>query len=185
MRGVDGAQTDTSCFAEPNTNLNLVGLQMCGNGIVEQGEDCDPGQGVQSNCCDAQTCKFKSGAVCDPQSSLCCTDQCGFAPNTQVCRPSKDSACDTPEMCTGNSSACPSDQTAPNGMCYFHIIRFMRVLVINWSVSGKSCGGGGLACASGTCTSISREYHCFILTSFRLILTAMQNSVRWLGAPWG
>jgi hypothetical protein len=120
MRGADGAQTDISCLIEPNSNLNLVSLQMCGNGIVEQGEDCDPGQGTQSDCCDAQTCKFKPGAVCDPQSSSCCTGQCGFAPSTQVCRPSKDLACDMPEMCTGNSSACPSDQTAPNGMRCFH-----------------------------------------------------------------
>ncbi|KAF7785095.1 hypothetical protein Agabi119p4_1260 [Agaricus bisporus var. burnettii] len=136
MRGVDGAQTDTSCLVDPSSDLNLVGLQMCGNGIVEPGEDCDPGQGTESDCCDSQTCKFRPGAVCDPQSSLCCTDQCGFAPSTQVCRPSKDPACDMPEMCTGNSSACPMDQTAPNG---------------------NSCGSDGLACASGICTSVSQQ----------------------------
>ncbi|KAF5356303.1 hypothetical protein D9756_004273 [Leucocoprinus leucothites] len=42
MRGIQGAQTDTSCLIDANTNIQLVGLQMCGNGIVEQGEDCDP-----------------------------------------------------------------------------------------------------------------------------------------------
>lgn len=136
MRGVNGTQTDTSCLLEANGNFDLVGLEMCGNGIVEKGEDCDPGQGVQSNCCDTTTCKFKSGAVCDPKSSGCCTDQCTFAPSTQVCRPSKDAACDAAEVCTGNSSACPTDVVSPNG---------------------KSCGSNGLACASGICTSVSLQ----------------------------
>lgn len=112
---VEGAQTDTSCLIDPSADLQLVGLGMCGNGIVEKGEDCDPGQGVESNCCDSTTCKFKNGAMCDPKSSSCCTDQCSFAPSTQECRPSKDQACDKPEMCTGNSSACPADIFAPNG----------------------------------------------------------------------
>lgn len=119
MRGIEGAQTDTSCLIDPNPNLDLVGLEMCGNGIVERGEDCDPGQGVESNCCDPQTCKFRSGAVCDPRSSSCCTEQCTFAPSTQVCRRSKDQACDMVEMCTGNSSACPADVVAPNGSFHF------------------------------------------------------------------
>ncbi len=81
---------------------------MCGNGVVEDGEDCDPGTGVDSNCCDSSTCRFKNGAVCDPDSSACCTGQCTFAPSTQVCKASTDSRCDTAETC-------PSDVVSPNG----------------------------------------------------------------------
>ncbi|EKM60498.1 uncharacterized protein PHACADRAFT_179757 [Phanerochaete carnosa HHB-10118-sp] len=106
-----------------------ISLGMCGNGIVEQGEQCDPGLGVNSTCCDSSTCKFTANAQCDPASSACCTDTCTFAPSTQVCRPAKDPNCDQPEMCTGNSSTCPADNFSPNG---------------------QSCGSGGLACASGT-----------------------------------
>ena len=116
MRGIEGAQIDTSCLIDANTDVQLVGLQMCGNGIVEQGEDCDPGTGTNSTCCDSTTCRFINGAVCDPLSSQCCTEQCTFAPSTQVCRPSKDTLCDQAEMCTGNSSACPTDQMTPNGL---------------------------------------------------------------------
>lgn len=43
---------------------NTTTLQMCGNGIVESGEECDTG-GQDSACCDASTCKFKKGAVCE------------------------------------------------------------------------------------------------------------------------
>lgn len=136
MTGSGGSQTNTTCLVDPDANVKTITLQMCGNGIVEQGEDCDPGQGVTSPCCNSSTCKFKNGAVCDPLSSPCCTNQCGFAPSTQVCRPSKDPKCDTAEMCTGNSSSCPADIMAPNG---------------------QSCGDNGLACASGQCTSVSLQ----------------------------
>jgi hypothetical protein len=108
-------KTNTSCLLDPDPNRQTISLQMCGNGITEEGEDCDPGKGVNSTCCDTNTCKFTAGSVCDPLSSQCCTPHCTFAPSTQVCRPSKDSQCDTPETCTGNSSSCPADVVAPNG----------------------------------------------------------------------
>ncbi|GLB36615.1 putative zinc metalloprotease [Lyophyllum shimeji] len=136
MKGVAGGRTNTTCLVDPDPTRQTISLQMCGNGIVEAGEDCDPGKGVQSACCDTATCKFKRGAVCDPESSPCCTDQCTFAPATQVCRPSRDSRCDTAETCTGNSSSCPTDVVAPNG---------------------QTCGPGDLKCASGQCTSIALQ----------------------------
>ncbi|KAA1468447.1 hypothetical protein DENSPDRAFT_814694 [Dentipellis sp. KUC8613] len=127
---------NTSCLVDPDPNRQTISLQMCGNGIVESGEDCDPGKGSNSTCCDASTCKFRSGSQCDPANSPCCTSQCQFAPSSQVCRPAKDSQCDTAESCSGSSAACPADVFAANG---------------------KSCGGGGLACASGQCTSIGQQ----------------------------
>ncbi|KAF7340165.1 Zinc metalloprotease [Mycena venus] len=134
MTGV--SRTNTTCLQDPSNNVETISLQMCGNGIVEAGEQCDPGEDVDSPCCDNKTCKFKAGAVCDPDSSPCCTPQCGFAPSTQVCRPAKDPKCDVQETCTGSSSSCPSDVVAPNG---------------------QSCGGNGLACASGQCTSVALQ----------------------------
>ncbi|KAI0641152.1 Metallo-peptidase family M12B Reprolysin-like-domain-containing protein [Trametes meyenii] len=141
MKGVSGWTTNQTCLIDPNgptaltSEKPLITLKMCGNGIVESGEDCDPGLNSNSTCCDAKTCKFKNGAVCDPDSSTCCTGQCTFAPATQVCRPSKDDRCDTAEKCTGSSSTCPSDVFSPNG---------------------QSCGSG-LMCASGECTSLDQQ----------------------------
>ncbi|KIK70326.1 hypothetical protein GYMLUDRAFT_32330 [Collybiopsis luxurians FD-317 M1] len=132
-----GGKTDTSCLVDASSNnRSILSLQMCGNGIVESGEDCDPGNGVSSPCCDSTTCKFKNGAQCDPASSSCCTNQCTFASSSQLCRPSKNATCDPPEYCTGSSSTCPTDVVAANG---------------------KSCGSNGLACASGQCTSVSLQ----------------------------
>lgn len=92
-----------------------ITFAMCGNGIVEEDEDCDPGQGATSSCCDSATCKFRDNAVCDPASSPCCTSQCAFSPASTVCRPVMDEKCDMPEMCTGKTAECPADQTKPNG----------------------------------------------------------------------
>lgn len=136
MKGSQANSVNTSCLQKPDPSRQTITLQMCGNGIVETGEDCDPGKGSNSTCCDSNTCKFRNNAACDPDSSPCCTAQCKFAPATQVCRASRDPSCDTAELCTGNSSACPADIFVPNG---------------------KSCGSNGLACASGQCTSIARE----------------------------
>ncbi|KAG7090715.1 hypothetical protein E1B28_009808 [Marasmius oreades] len=137
MKGGAGGQTNTSCLDDPGVATRTTfTLKMCGNGIVEDGEDCDPGAGNNSTCCDVNTCKFKNEAVCDPSNSPCCTNQCTFAPKNQVCRPSKDDRCDVAETCPGNSGACPKDVTKPNG---------------------QSCGSDGLACASGQCTSLSAQ----------------------------
>ena len=116
MRAKSQGVTNTTCLIDPTVSTRkTISLQQCGNGIVEPGEDCDPGKGSNSTCCDVSTCKFASGAICDPSNTQCCTPQCTFAPSTQVCRPAQDVTCDIAEMCTGNSSACPADVTAPNG----------------------------------------------------------------------
>lgn len=127
---------DTSCIQPPDLSQRTFSLQMCGNGILESGEECDPGAGSNSACCDPDTCRLRPGAVCDPSTSTCCTDSCQYAPRGMVCRPARDEKCDSAEVCTGESSECPEDVVIENG---------------------KSCGVDGLACANGICTSVSRE----------------------------
>ena len=136
-----------------------ISLQMCGNGIVEAGEDCDPGVGRNSTCCDSKTCKFTTGSVCDPLSSECCTDTCQFAPSTQVCRPARDAACDSVGMCSGTNATCPIDHTRPDG----------------------SVCGSGLYCASGACTSNDREGALAFCITLKLSCY-LQNNVRPLAA---
>ena len=133
---MQGNRVDMTCIKPPNPGTKTFSLNMCGNGIVEDGEECDPGAGVNSTCCDSSTCKLRQGAMCDPLSGACCTGTCQYAPATQICRPSKDSSCDIAETCTGTSATCPADKTQPNG---------------------QSCGTDGLACANGLCTSIAQQ----------------------------
>lgn len=134
-----------------NPTRQTITLQVCGNDIVEPGEECDPGKGFNSTCCDSSTCQFTAGSVCDPMRSTCCSSECTFAPFTQVCRPSRDSQCDVAEIRTGNSSVCPADVAASNGKPF----TYYRATPNNFS--GKSCGANGQACASGQCTGASTQ----------------------------
>ncbi|BCR83441.1 ADAM family of metalloprotease ADM-B [Aspergillus chevalieri] len=133
-----GNSVSSSCLSQNKGVTTITGSQ-CGNGIVEDGEDCDCG-GEEScgsnNCCDAKTCKFKGDAVCDDANDGCCSD-CQYSSADTVCRASR-GECDIEEKCTGNSSSCPSDE---------------------YKDDGTSCGSGsGLTCASGQCTS--RDQQC-------------------------
>ncbi|THV90247.1 zincin [Aureobasidium pullulans] len=126
----------STCLTE-NRNIKTISAQECGNGIVEDGEDCDCGgeAGCAGNsCCDAATCKFRDTAVCDDSNEGCCNN-CQFASNGTVCRAST-GACDPAETCSGTSGTCPQDASAPDG---------------------DSCGNR-LQCASGQCTS--RDQQC-------------------------
>ena len=126
----------SSCLSD-NKGVKTVTEAQCGNGIVENGEECDCGgeQGCTSNsCCDAKTCKFKNNAVCDDSNEDCCKD-CQFASQGTVCRAST-GECDPKEVCSGNNATCPPDANAPDG---------------------QDCGNS-LKCASGQCTS--RDLQC-------------------------
>ena len=130
----------TSCLTDNRGVPTITGSQ-CGNGIVEEDEQCDCGSADEcgeNSCCDPDTCRFRSGAVCDPANDDCCTDQCRFASSGTVCRPST-GTCDPEETCAGDAATCPSDVKTPDG---------------------DACGddGAGLTCASGQCTS--RDQQC-------------------------
>lgn len=128
----NGIKSD--CFSA-NRGITTITGNQCGNGIVEEGEDCDCGGEESCNgnsCCDARTCRFQNNAVCDDSNEECCSN-CQFASASTVCRPST-GQCDPAETCTGTAATCPEDTTAPDG---------------------ESCGNSTeeLACASGQCTS--------------------------------
>ncbi|XP_064088513.1 disintegrin and metalloproteinase domain-containing protein adm-2-like isoform X2 [Macrobrachium nipponense] len=82
---------------------------VCGNGIVESGEDCDCGipELCRNPCCNPTTCRFAPRARC--ASGACCnTATCQPHAAGKVCRAASDS-CDLPEYCSGNSERCPDD----------------------------------------------------------------------------
>ncbi|XP_023796536.1 disintegrin and metalloproteinase domain-containing protein 32-like isoform X3 [Cyanistes caeruleus] len=104
---------------------------LCGNGVVDPGEQCDCGTAqecLKSRCC-TQTCRLKPRARC--ASGLCCRG-CQFRRRNAVCRPAADAQCDLPEFCSGSSASCPPDV-------------FIQ--------DGHDCGHGSGYCYQGRCHS--------------------------------
>ncbi|XP_074051392.1 disintegrin and metalloproteinase domain-containing protein 28 isoform X2 [Macrotis lagotis] len=103
----------------PNCLMNvplpddIISTPICGNLIVELGEDCDCGSPEECTnvCCDATTCKIKSNFQC--ALGECC-ENCKIKRAGALCRPVKDE-CDLPEMCDGKSGSCPQDRFRING----------------------------------------------------------------------
>ncbi|KAJ1771871.1 hypothetical protein IW140_003930 [Coemansia sp. RSA 1813] len=130
--------TAVQCLQDPGQR-NTLSPGMCGNGIKEDGEECDCGTSDEcatDPCCDAKTCKLKPGAQCADSNDLCCS-QCKVMAKDSICRP-KYSECDIAETCDGQSAECPADKHVDDG---------------------SSCGTTeGLKCASGQCTS--RDAQC-------------------------
>lgn len=94
-----------SCF-EPAQSV-------CGNGVLEPGEQCDD----STSCCTDCTYTHQ----CTPEDNECCTHSCSFQPGTQACgfgkryctagRCAANSVCDT---CT-NIVPCPPSTSYDDG----------------------------------------------------------------------
>lgn len=107
----NGDGVDELCFAQPGDGfVDWFNTSVCGDGLLQVGEDCDPGPGG-SACCDNTTCVLTADAACDAATDACCTDACQPAAAGVVCRPTDPDVgdCDTAEVCDGTNSACPAD----------------------------------------------------------------------------
>ncbi|KAM7152609.1 disintegrin and metalloproteinase domain-containing protein 10 [Macrochelys suwanniensis] len=102
-----------NCFVES-------GQPICGNGMVEEGEQCDCGYSDQckDECCydanqpEDKKCKLKQDKLCSPSQGPCCTAQCSFKLKTDKCR--NDSDCAREGMCNGFTALCPASDPKPN-----------------------------------------------------------------------
>ncbi|KAF0298579.1 Disintegrin and metalloproteinase domain-containing protein 19 [Amphibalanus amphitrite] len=103
-------------FNRPN-EVSLK-IRNCGNGIVEDGEDCDCGTVDSAECarldpcCDHITCKLRDQAEC---SSGPCCDNCKLRARGTLCRKAA-TECDVPEFCDGHKGTCPMDIHKKNGL---------------------------------------------------------------------
>ncbi|XP_004630792.1 disintegrin and metalloproteinase domain-containing protein 28 [Octodon degus] len=103
----------SNCLLNVPLPKNIISTPVCGNQLVEVGEDCDCGtlEECTNVCCDVKTCKVKAGFQC--ASGGCC-EKCQLKKAGMVCRSAKHE-CDLPEMCDGKSSRCPDDRFRVNG----------------------------------------------------------------------
>ncbi|XP_036252431.1 disintegrin and metalloproteinase domain-containing protein 32-like [Molothrus ater] len=104
---------------------------VCGNRVVEPGEQCDCGTAqecLKDRCCTPR-CRLRPRAKC--ASGLCCRN-CQFKWRNSLCRPAADAQCDLPEFCSGSSASCPPDVYVQDG---------------------QECGRGTGYCYQGRCQS--------------------------------
>ncbi|CAH2086905.1 unnamed protein product [Euphydryas editha] len=98
-----------------NKPNELVVHRQCGNGRLDEGEECDCGTIAECQnlnpCCDPFTCRLTKEAQC--AEGECC-ERCQLKPRGIVCRESRNE-CDLEETCTGLSGSCPVDSYRKNG----------------------------------------------------------------------
>ncbi|XP_052608816.1 disintegrin and metalloproteinase domain-containing protein 26A-like [Peromyscus californicus insignis] len=126
--------TRRSCLYNIPDKEVTTNLTLCGNSLVEEGEECDCGssESCQSDPCCGEDCVLKPDAEC--AFGLCCKS-CKFMPAGTVCR-YQGNECDLPEWCYGSSAECPEDV---------------------YLEDGTRCSGGGY-CYKRTCHK--HEKHC-------------------------
>uniref|UniRef100_A0A6G3MH33 Disintegrin and metalloproteinase domain-containing protein 10 (Trinotate prediction) n=1 Tax=Henneguya salminicola TaxID=69463 RepID=A0A6G3MH33_HENSL len=80
---------------------------MCGNGVVETGEECDSGQ-IEDNCCEKANsinpCKLKE--ECTPFQGPCCNEQCKYKSSGVICF--NKTECSEQSKCNSSSALCPT-----------------------------------------------------------------------------
>ncbi|KAJ8343526.1 hypothetical protein SKAU_G00308550 [Synaphobranchus kaupii] len=137
-----------SCFVES-------GQPICGNGLVEMGEECDCGykEQCEEECCynadqpDGTKCKLKPGKICSPSQGPCCTPECGYQSSMGKCR--EESECAHQGMCNGVTAQCPTSEPKAN----FTACHGETQVCLNGGCSGSICEKYGLE----VCTCASTE----------------------------
>uniref|UniRef100_A0A3P8TZW8 ADAM metallopeptidase domain 9b n=1 Tax=Amphiprion percula TaxID=161767 RepID=A0A3P8TZW8_AMPPE len=102
------------CLRNQPSQTDVVGIAECGNGRLEDGEQCDCGQPEEcdNQCCDPATCTFTRGSTCAQGG---CCNNCQIQVAGTPCRESVNT-CDLPEFCKGNSPYCPNDYYVMDGL---------------------------------------------------------------------
>ncbi|XP_029075441.1 uncharacterized protein LOC114893813 isoform X3 [Monodon monoceros] len=123
-----------ACLSNAPDSGLLVPRAHCGNGFVEEGEECDCGAGQEcpDSCCHAHNCSLRAGAQCTHGD--CCA-HCLLKPAGAPCRQSAGD-CDLPEFCTGASPYCPPDI---------------------YRLDGSPCARGRGYCRDGACPTLEHQ----------------------------
>ena len=132
-----------------NTPLKINIKSHCGNGILEDGEECDCIIDSCKSCCVKDKCKLTRNASCG--TGFCCnfkTCQVIKSHVKKTCRPSK-SVCDIEEKCDGVSEFCPEDKVhrdwseCSKGFCSKGICHSQEEQCkLLWGPSAKPCSEG-------------------------------------------
>ncbi|XP_069806876.1 disintegrin and metalloproteinase domain-containing protein 15 isoform X2 [Dendropsophus ebraccatus] len=130
-------QGGAMCLYNMPRPRSVYGRPLCGNMLVEDGEECDCGllQDCTDPCCNASSCRLMDGAEC-ASDGLCC-ERCKMKPSGTLCR-RPFGECDLPEYCNGASPYCPANVYLQNG---------------------EPCAQGQAYCYQGECQTLRTQCH--------------------------
>ncbi|XP_029460001.1 disintegrin and metalloproteinase domain-containing protein 9-like isoform X2 [Rhinatrema bivittatum] len=129
----------TECLKNIPVADSLFAEKTCGNGVVEDGEECDCGKITQctnDGCCHPVTCQWMGYAVC--AYGKCCSS-CQFTAAGTPCRKAA-TDCDLPEYCNGTYMHCQPDV---------------------YKQDGTRCNNDNSLCKDGDCYDYNK--HCIAL----------------------
>lgn len=97
-------------------------MALCGNGVVEEGEQCDCGweEDCEEDCCwpqrtehpdNEKPCTLKPERDCSPSQGPCCTNTCTFKLGDKCL---DDNGCREESYCGGTAPTCPLSMVKPN-----------------------------------------------------------------------
>lgn len=108
----------------PNGCFIPVTSSICGNGVVEAGEECDCGweDECTDRCCFPQVefgglgkpCTRRPGAICSPTEGPCCSERCTLIGVDAALTCREESDCQYSAYCNGSSPACPGSASKPD-----------------------------------------------------------------------
>ncbi|XP_049584262.1 disintegrin and metalloproteinase domain-containing protein 10 isoform X2 [Syngnathus scovelli] len=149
------------CFVVSDTPI-------CGNQIVEEGEECDVGHNYTDLCCYSTKervgvqCRLKPGKVCSPSQGLCCSQECSFKSELQTCDEETD--CQKESNCSGHSALCPDPSPKENltlcsqgtRVCFNGVCA--ESVCVKHNLEQCDCPGEPDTCASTTSSVLSRHF---------------------------
>lgn len=92
----------------------------CGNGVVDEGEECDSQQlsGQDNDPCCTSECRLRINAKCSDFNHFCC-ENCAIKQQGSLCREANVNDCKKTTVCDGISAECPllAPPVEDNVMC--------------------------------------------------------------------
>uniref|UniRef100_A0A8C0G6I4 ADAM10 endopeptidase n=1 Tax=Chelonoidis abingdonii TaxID=106734 RepID=A0A8C0G6I4_CHEAB len=141
------------CFVETDRPI-------CGNQIVDPGEECDAGNNDSDPCCYAAKepngirCRLKPGVQCSSSQGLCCSHECVYKRHGELCHEETD--CTFESTCSGLTAEC----AAPLPKANYTLCSMGTRICLNGLCIGSLCVKHGLEQCD--CVSTSRQEKCHL-----------------------
>nr|XP_025035980.1 disintegrin and metalloproteinase domain-containing protein 10-like [Pelodiscus sinensis] len=140
------------CFVETERPV-------CGNQLVDPGEECDVGDSYSDPCCYAANepsgirCRLKPGKQCSSSQGLCCSQDCIYKPHGELCQ--EETACTFESTCSGLAAEC----SAPLPKANYTLCSMGTQICLNGLCLGSLCVKHGLEQCDCLSTSLRTKCH--------------------------